>query len=112
MEKKEKKHLKLTAKNILYYVEPEEQVRMVKVLEKYEEKIEHSRFKAFFNMILYSTKNDYFDKIDFLLDLIFDNAFESKDKQVIHDLLNDIQPVFEEAERNFWQKLNDLFSWS
>ena len=68
MDKKEKKHLELTIKNILYYVDDKkEQEKIIEILKKYNGKFPDSKIKDFFDKIIYSTKQDYFDKIDTLI---------------------------------------------
>ena len=113
MDKKEKLRLELQIKQILYYVENKtEQEKMIAILEKYNDKMPDSKLKDFFDKWVKKTKKDYFDKVDFLLKDIFDGKIENSDKKLINEMLKEMQPIVEKAEKTIWDKFLDLFSWS
>lgn len=113
MKKKDRKHLELTVKNILYYVEDKvEQERMLQILEEYNNKLPDSKFKDFLDKIVYKSKKDYFDKIDHLISDIFDRSLNNEEKNIVKQMLNAIKPTIKKAESTIWDKLMKLFDWS
>ncbi|MDD4157607.1 MAG: hypothetical protein PHY08_13660 [Candidatus Cloacimonetes bacterium] len=113
MDKKEKNQLKLTIMNVLYYVdEKSEQDKMITILEKYNARFVDSKFKDFLDKLIKNTKKDYFEKVDYLIKDIFENHFGNKEKNIIMEMLSEIKPIFEQAQRTVWDRFVDLFKWS
>ena len=60
-----------------------------------------------------SALKDYYDKVDYLIDDILHGGKSENDRnRIITDLLNEIKPTVEKAERTMWDKICDLFKWS
>lgn len=113
MDKKEKNQLKLTIMNVLYYVdEKSEQDKMIAILEKYNARFIDSKFKDFLDKLIKSTKKDYYEKVDYLLKDIFEGNFGNEEKDIIKEMLSEIKPIFEQAQRAIWDQFVDLFKWS
>jgi hypothetical protein len=43
---------------------------------------------------------------------IFDGNLKEKERDVILELLDKINPIIENAERTFWDKVRNLIKWS
>ena len=85
---------------------------MLNILEKYNKKLPDSKFKDFFDRIIYKSKKDYFDKIDNLISDIFDRSLTKVERSIVKEMLNEIKPSLQNAENNYWNKLIKLFDWS
>lgn len=109
---KEKASLELTLKNILYYVPESKHTEIINILRKYEEKIPDSKLKNLIQKIVLKRHNDYYEQVDLLVKDILEGKLNKETKKVISDLVDALKPYVEEAERTFWDKLKDLFSWS
>jgi len=113
MDKKEKSRLKLRIMNMLYYLDDvKEQDKMISILVTYNSKFRDTKFKDLIDKIIMSTKKDYFEKVDYLLKDIFEDDFGASDKQIITNMLNEIKPIIEKAQRTLWDQFTDLFKWS
>lgn len=115
MKTKEKANLEVTLKNILYYVEDEDdQKKMVEILKKYNEQLPDGRIKDKLQKFILETKKSYYDQVDYLVSDILDCSKKSDDeiKKVVSNMLNEIKGILEKAERTFWDRLCDLFKWS
>ena len=113
MDKKEKARLELTIKNILYYIEDEtEQAKMIEILMRFESQLKDTKLKNIFDKWILSSKKNYYDKVDHLVDDILGGKIENDDKKIINNMLNEIKPAVEKAEKNLWEKLLRLFDWS
>jgi len=113
MDRKQKKQLELTIKNILYFIEDtNEQKRMIAILQKYNDELPDSWIKDRFQKLILSTKSNYFEIIDFLINDIFDGKIDDEKKKKINLMLVELKPNMEKAEKNIWDKLVKLFNWS
>lgn len=113
MKEKEKANWELTLKNILYFVEDEsDREEMLCILEKYNERLPDGKIRDKFQKYILSKKKTYYEKVDYLVDDLLSGGKEQDRKKVLSDLLDEIKPAVEKAERSFWDKLKDLFKWS
>ena len=114
MSGKQKAKWEVALKEILYFVEdPTEQDRMVEILKKYNDKLPDSKIKDAYQKLILNTKRDYYDKVNYLIDDILNgNKADNNINKVVTELLNEIKPIVEKAEKTFWDKLYDLFTWS
>lgn len=114
MANKQKAKWEVALKEILYFVEePEEQNRMVEVLKKYNDQLPDSKLRDGLQKLILNAKKDYYDKVDYLIDDILHGGKSENDRnRIITDLLNEIKPTVEKAERTMWDKICDLFKWS
>jgi hypothetical protein len=110
---KEKANWELTLKNILYYIEdPAEQNKMIGILNKYNEMLPDGKFKDAVQRFFLKGKKTYYEKVDYLIDDILTGKGDKERNKVLSQMLIEMQPVVEQAERTFWDKLIDLFKWS
>ena len=109
---KEKAQWEVTLKNILYYVDENEQDKVLEILKKYEEKIPDNRIKNFLQKKILNSKKDYYSKVDYLVDDILEGKLDDNTKKVLNELLNELQPPIKKAEENFWQRLLKIFGVS
>lgn len=110
---KEQANWEITLKNILYYIEDEnEQQKVIDILIKYEKKIEDNRIKNSFQKIFYKSKKDYYSKVDFLIKDILDGKWDFNTKQILADMLLELKPNVEKAEKTFWDRLISIFKGS
>lgn len=102
----------MTLKNILYYVDENDQQRVLDILVKYEEKIPDNKIKNFIQKIILKSKKDYYSKVDYLVDDILDGKLDDKTKNILNDLLLELKPDIEKAEKTFWERLISIFQGS
>lgn len=113
MNNKDKANWELTLKNILYYVDDSaEQDKMVGILNKYNEMLPDGKLKDAVQRFILSKKKSYYDKVDYLINDILNGKCDDERKKVLSQMLDEIKPIVEKAERTFWDKLRDLFKWS
>ncbi|MDE6240979.1 MAG: hypothetical protein K2M08_01000 [Anaeroplasmataceae bacterium] len=113
MDKKERKQIEVTLKNILYFIDDsEEQQRVIKVLENCENKMPDSKIKNAIDRIIKKFKTDYYSIVDHLVDDILSSPIGNKEKQTIFNMLNELKPSIEKGNKSFFEKLIDLFKWS
>ena len=110
---KEHASWEITLKNILYYIEDEkEQQKVIEILTKYEEKIQDNRFKNCFQKLILNTKKDYYAKVDYLIADILEGKWEPNIKHILADMLLELKPDVEKAEKTFWDRLISIFKGS
>lgn len=109
---KEKANWEMTLKNILYYVDENDQQRVLDILVKYEKKITDSKLKDCFQKIIFHTKKDYYSKVDLLVHDILEGKLDDKTKNILNDLLLELKPDIEKAEKTFWERLISIFQGS
>ena len=113
MDKKEKKQLEVSIKNILYFVEGKnEQDKMIAILDKYNAKMPDPKIKDWFDKIIRKSKRDYYEIVDFLIKDIFDGNITNERRKLIIEMLSELHPIVETAQRTIWGKFIDLFKWS
>jgi len=116
MDKKEKKTIEVTLKGILYFITSiSEQERVLKILEECELKMNDNKFKNKLDAIFLKLKNNYFDKVDFLIDDILSSKMNQENKKAIYEMVDELQPTIEEAQKKnsgFWDNLRELLKWS
>lgn len=113
MKNNEKASWELTLKNILYYVEDtNDQEEMLGILNKYNDKLPDGKLKDSAQKFFYKHKKSYYEKVDFLIDDILSGKGDKKRNEVLSQMLQEIKPTVEKAEKSFWDKLTDLFKWS
>lgn len=112
MIKKEKAQWEATLKNILYFVDdPTKQETLLEILNKYNDMLPDGKLRDRFQTYLLSKKKDYYDKVDFLISDILNGKSDNTRNRVLQNLLNEIKPIVEQAEKTFWDNLLGLFSW-
>lgn len=109
---KEKANWEMTLKNILYYVDENDQQRVLDILVKYEEKIPDNKIKNFIQKIILKSKKDYYSKVDYLVDDILDGKFDNNTRKVLNQLILELKPDIEKAEKTFWERLISIFQGS
>lgn len=110
---KEKAKWEVTLKNILYYIDDEkEQQKVLEILGRYEAKLLDNKLKNFFQKIIFSTKTDYYSKVDYLVDDILDGRWNVEIKKILNNMLAELKPAVEKAEKNFWERLVNIFQGS
>lgn len=109
---KEKANWEMTLKNILYYVDENDQQRVLDILVKYEEKIPDNKIKNFIQKIILKSKKDYHSKVDYLVDDILDGKFDNNTRKVLNQLILELKPDIEKAEKTFWERLISIFQGS
>lgn len=110
---KEKANWELTLKNILYYIEdPTEQEKMLGILNKYNDMLPDGKLKDAVQRFFQKGKKTYYEKVDYLIKDILTGKGDKERNKVLSQMLAEMQPVVEQAERTFWDKLIDLFKWS
>ena len=108
--RKEKAKWEVTLKNILYYIEDEkEQQKVLEILSKYEKQLSDNKIKNFFQKLIFSTKTDYYSKVDYLVDDILDGKWDKETKKILNSMLSELKPTVEKAEKNFWERLLVIF---
>ena len=113
MNNKDKANWELTLKNILYYIEnPADQDKMIDILNKYNDMLPDGKLKDAVQKFLLKGKKTYYEKVDFLINDILNGKGDNERKKVLSQMLLEMQPIVEQAERTFWNKLMDLFKWS
>lgn len=113
MKTAEKASWELTLKNILYYIEdPAEQEKMLGILKKYNDLLPDEKIKEAIQNFILSKKKNYYDKVDYLIKDILNGKGDKDRKKILSQMLAEMKPVVEQAERTFWDKLTDLFKWS
>ncbi len=113
MKNTEKANWEVTLKNILYYIEDStEQDKMLGILIKYNNELPDGKVKDSIQNFILSKKKDYYDKVDYLIKDILNGKGDKKRNKVLSQMLAEMKPVVEQAERSFWDKLIDLFKWS
>lgn len=112
MKNKDKAKWEVTLKNILYFVNENDRENMLKILNKYNDQLPDGKFKDLIQKTILNTKKSYYEKVDFLIDDILKGGTDIERKKVLSQLLDEIKPTVEKAEKNFWDKLKDLFKWS
>lgn len=113
MKEKDKAHWEMTLKNILYFVDDvDDQKNMIDILIKYNDQLPDGKLKDKFQKLILNGKKSYFDKVDYLVSDILNGGDDCERKKILSELLDEIKPTVEKAERNFWDKLKDLFKWS
>ena len=110
---KEKANCELTLKNILYYIEdPAAQDKMIGILNKYNDMLPDGKFKELVQKFFQKGKKTYYEKVDYLIEDILTGKGNNERNKVLSQMLDEIKPVVEKAERTFWDKVKDLFKWS
>lgn len=110
---KEKANWEVTLKNILYYIDNEkEQQKVLDILSKYEAKIQDGKIKNLFQKYIFKTKKDYYEKVDYLIEDILDGKWDSNTKKILSDMLSELKPTIEKAEKTFWDRLISIFKGS
>lgn len=110
---REQANWEITLKNILYYIEDEtEQQKVIDILIKYEKKIEDNKIKNCFQKVIYQSKKDYYSKVDFLIKDILDGKWDSNTKKILANMLLELKPNVEKAEKTFWDRLISIFRGS
>lgn len=113
MKNAEKASWELTLKNILYYIEDSaEQEKMLGILKKYNDLLPDEKIKEAIQNFILSKKKNYYDKVDYLIKDILNGKGDKDRKKILSQMLAELKPVVEQAERTFWDKLTDLFKWS
>lgn len=113
MGNKEKYQIEATLKNLLYFVEDkQEQDRMISVLEKYNGLMPDNKVADWLQKQWYKTKNDYYSKVDFLVNDMLDSKSIKQNKDKIKLMMQELESTIIIAEKSFWDKLCDLFKWS
>lgn len=116
MNKHEKKIIEITLKGILYYItDSHEQEKVLNILKTCEANMNDSKLKNKIDDILYKFKNDYFARVDFLIDDIISSKMTNGNKKIIYEMIEELQPAIEENQKNksgFWDNLRNLFKWS
>lgn len=112
MKNKDKANWEITLKNILYFVDESEQSKMIETLNKYNNQLPDGPVKDWLQKVKLDTRKTYYDKVDCLVHDILHGGNDIERKKVLLQLLEEIKPTVESAERNFWDKLKDLFKWS
>ena len=113
MNNKDKANWELTLKNILYYIDnPADQDKMIEILNKYNDMLPDGKLKDTVQKFLLKGKKTYYEKVDFLIDDILNGKGDNERKKILSQMLEEMKPIVEQAERTFWNKLIDLFKWS
>lgn len=112
MRNKDKANWELTLKNILYFVDEGEQENMLTILKKYNDQLPDGPIKDWFQKLKLNAKKTYYEKVDYLVEDILNGGNDIERKKLLSQLLDEIKPIIDKAERNFWDKLKDLFKWS
>lgn len=116
MDKKEKKSIEITLKGIIYFITSEsEQKKVLQILKECESKMNDGKLKDKIDSILLRFKDNYFDKVDYLIEDILSSKMTEANKKVIYEMVNKLQPAVEEAQKkksSFWDNLRELFKWS
>jgi len=90
--KKEKKMFELDIKKIIYPIEKKElQEQVITILRQFELSVYEIGLKRWLDKILYSTKHDYYDKVDFILKDIFEERLKRTEISSIKKLINELQ---------------------
>ena len=107
---KEKANWEMTLKNILYFIDDsKEQEKVISILIKYESKIEDNKIKNIIQKHILNSKKDYYDKVNYLVDDILEGKLDTKTKVVLSEMLNELKPSVEKAEKSFWDRLSSIF---
>lgn len=109
---KEKANWEMTLKNILYYVNESDQQSVLDILIKYEEKLPDSRIKDCIQKFILKSKKDYYSKVDYLVDDILDGKFDDNTRKILNQLILELKPKIEKAEKSFWERLVSIFQGS
>lgn len=110
---KEKANLEITLKNILYFIDDEkEQEKVIEILKKYEERFPDSRIKNFFQRHILNSKNDYYSKVDYLVKDILECKIDNNVRVILNEMINEIKPTVEKAEKTFWERLISIIRGS
>lgn len=113
MDKKERKKVEVTLKNILYFIDDEsEQNRVIEALKRCENKMNDSKIKNKIDKFLMMLKKDYYSIVDFLVDDILSGDINSSEKKAIYELIDELSPSIESGKKCFLEKLKNLFDWS
>lgn len=84
MNEKEKKTIEITLKGIIYFITSEtEQKNVLQILEECESKMNDNKLKDKIDSVLLKFKDDYFDKINFLIENILSSKMTEANKKVI-----------------------------
>ena len=110
---KEKANWELTLKNILYFIEDQkEQEKVINILIKYEQKIPDGKIKNYFQKLGLNSKKDYYSKIDYLVDDILEGKLDDETRKILNEMLNELKPTVEKAEKTFWERLISIIRGS
>lgn len=113
MEKKERKQIEVTLKSILYFIDDEkDRKKVLDILINCEHQMGDSKWKNKIDEKILRFKTNYYDKIDFLIEDILSSKLDETKTKIIYATIEQLKPSYETAQRNFWDKLKDLFTWS
>lgn len=84
---------------------------MISTLKKYNDKIPNGKIKDKVQSFILNHKKDYYEKVDYLISDILNGKKDENRFSIISEMLNELQPILEQAERTFLDKLRDLFKW-
>ncbi len=70
------------------------------------------KFKDAVQRFFLKGKKTYYEKVNYLIEDILTGKGDKERNKVLSQMLTEMQPVVEQAERTFWDKLIDLFKWS
>lgn len=107
-----KKRLEATLEGILYFVSEDEQDSMLAIVKKYNDRLPDSKIKDKWESIIFNIKKDYYSKMEALIKDIIDSKYDTNNKKIISEMLDELQPGIEHGQKSFWNKLKDLFKWS
>lgn len=112
---KDKANLELILKNILYYIEDEqEQAKMIAILERYNDELPDGKLKDKIQKTYCKVaKRSYYEKVDFLINDILNGKIDTKEvKAKVKAMINELKPSVEVAQKTWWEKLMGLGEWS
>lgn len=112
---KDKANLELILKNVLYYIEDEqEQAKMIAILERYNDELPDGKLKDKIQKTYCKVaKRSYYEKVDFLINDILNGKIDTKEvKAKVKAMINELKPSVEVAQKTWWEKLMGLGEWS
>ena len=102
---KDKANMELILKNILYYIEDEqEQQKMIAILEKYNKLLPDGKYRDKVQTAYYKVaKKDYYEKVDFLVRDILNGKIDTEEtKAKIRAMINELKPSVEAGQKTYW----------
>ena len=111
---KDKANMDLVLKNILYYIEDEqEQARVIAILERYNDELPDGKVKDRIQKAYCKVaKRSYYEKVDFLINDILNGKDTKEVKTKVKEMINELKPSVEVAQKSWWEKLIGLGEWS
>ena len=97
----------------MYFIEDQkEQEKVINILIKYEEKIPDGKIKNYFQRLVLNSKKDYYAKVDHLVDDILEGKLDNETRKILNEMLNELKPTVEKAEKTFWERLISIIRGS